>query len=176
MLGAAFARLQADEDVFAQIEISRWARFDYRPHVAIAWALPHSTVVEYRDTSLFLDDGHPHQLGVYVRAGSLRLLVDNRTICSAPASRFVKPSERKYFQVRTETSVPGNNSRAIVSELRLKRDADPAPIAFASRCILHRNRIFWEEQRPGTFVARGAFYPNESTFFSGVTPASRCKI
>jgi hypothetical protein len=165
-----------NEDVFAQIEISRWARFDYRPHVAIAWALPHSTVVEYRDTSLFLDDGHPHQLGVYVRAGSLRLLVDNRTICSAPASRFVKPSERKYFQVRTETSVPGNNSRAIVSELRLKRDADPAPIAFASRCILHRNRIFWEEQRPGTFVARGAFYPNESTFFSGVTPASRCKI
>jgi hypothetical protein len=25
----------------AQIEISRWERFDYRPHVAIAWALPH---------------------------------------------------------------------------------------------------------------------------------------
>jgi hypothetical protein len=42
-------------------------------------------------------------------------------------------------------------------------------------CILHRNGIFWQEQRPGTFAVRGAFYPGESTFFTGVTADSRCK-
>ncbi len=164
-----------NEDVVAQIEISRWARFDYRPHIAIAWALPHSKTVEYKDTDLFVDDGRPHRLGIYVRDGSLRLLVDNRMICTARASLFVSPSERKYFQIRTETSVPGNNSRATVTQLRLKRDPDSTPMAFHSRCILHRNGIFWEETSTGAFDARGAFYPNESTFFTGLTPDSRCK-
>ena len=164
-----------NEDVTAQIEISRWARFDYRPHIAIAWALPGSKTVEYKDTSLFVDDGRPHRLGIYVRDGSLRLLVDDRTVCSAPASRFVSPSERKYFQIRTETSVPGSNSSAVVMQLRLKRDSDSAAIAFVSHCIMHRHGIFWQERSPGTFAARGAFYPSESTFFTGVTPDSRCK-
>ncbi|MGB6987143.1 MAG: hypothetical protein WBD74_14315 [Candidatus Aquilonibacter sp.] len=164
-----------NEDVVAQIEISRWARFDYRPHIAIAWALPHSKTVEYKDTSLFVDDGRPHRLGVYVHDGLLRLLVDDRTICSAPASLFVSPSERKYFQVRTETSTPGTNTHAVVTQLRLKRDTDIAPIAFDSRCIMHRNGIFWQRRSPGTFVARGAFYPEESTLFTGVTPDSRCR-
>ena len=164
-----------NEDVTAQIEISRWARFDYRPHIAIAWALPHSKTVEYKDTSLFVDDGRPHRLGIYVRDGLLRLLVDNRTICSAPAERFVGPAERKYFQIRTETSAQGHNSRAAVTQLRLKRDRDSVPIPFESDCIMHRKGIFWQERSPGTFAARGAFYPNESTFFTGVTPGSRCK-
>ena len=129
-----------NEDAFAQIEISRWARFDYRPHIAIAWALPRSKTVEYKDTSLFLDDGRPHRLGIYVRDGSLRLLVDERTICSAPALLFVSPSEPKYFQIRTETSAPGNNSRAIVTQLRLKRDADGARRVLSQRIdALHRH-------------------------------------
>jgi len=164
-----------DENVTAQIEISRWARFDYRPHIAIAWALPRSKSVEYRDTNLFVDDGRPHRLGIYVRNGLLRLLVDDRTICSAPAARFVSPSERTYFQIRTETSAPGHNSRAAVTQLRLKRDRDRGPVTYDSHCIMHRNGIFWQETRPGTFAARGAFYPNESTFFTGVTSDSRCK-
>ncbi|HTV91806.1 MAG TPA: hypothetical protein VMG98_03730 [Verrucomicrobiae bacterium] len=164
-----------NEDVSAQIEISRWERFDYRPHIAIAWALPRSKTVEYKDTSLFVEDDRPHRLGIYVRAGSLRLVVDDRTICSAPASLFVRPSERKYFQIRTETSVLGRNSGAMVMQLRLKRDADRTPIAFYSHCIMHRNGIFWQERSPGIFAARGAFYPNESTFFTGLTADSRCK-
>ena len=164
-----------NEDVFAQIEISRWARFAYRPHVAIAWALPRSTTVEYKDTDVFVDDGLPHRLGIYVGDGSLRLLLDGRTICSARASLFVSPYERKYFQIRTETNAPGSNSRATVTHLRLKRDSDRAPIAFVSHCILHRNGIFWQTRSPGTFAARGAFYPNESTFFTGITPDSHCK-
>ena len=164
-----------NEKVVAQIEISRWARFDYRPHIAIAWALPNSSTVEYKDTPLFVDDGRPHRLGIYVRDGSLRLLADNRTICSAPASRFVNPSERKYFQIRTETSALGSNGRARVTQVRLKRDTDNAPLAFTSHCIMHRNGIFWQERSLGTFAARGAFYPRESTFFTGLTPGSRCK-
>jgi hypothetical protein len=164
-----------NEDVSAQIEISRWQRFDYRPHVAIAWALPHSKTEEYKDTGIFVDDGRPHRLGIYVRNGSLRLLVDGRTICSAPAALFVSPSERKYFQIRTETSAPGTNTRATVTQLRLKRDTDKTPVAFNSHCIMHRNGIFWQPSSPGSFIARGAFYPNESTFFAGLNPDDRCK-
>lgn len=88
-----------NEDVVAQIEISRWARFDYRPHIAIAWALPHDTTVEYKDTNVFVDDGRPHRLGIYVRDGLLRLLVDNRTICTARAALFVSPSVRSAWSV-----------------------------------------------------------------------------
>jgi hypothetical protein len=164
-----------NEDVVAQIEISRWARFDYRPHIAIAWALPHSKTVEYKDTSLFVDDGRPHRLGIYVRDGLLRLLVDGRTICSAPASLFVSPSERKYFQIRTETAALGRNSGATVSQIRLKRDRDNVAQAFHSDCIMHRNGIFWSRIGAGTFAARGAFYPNEATFFAGVEAGSRCR-
>lgn len=164
-----------NEDVTAQIEISRWQRFDYRPHVAIAWALPHSKSVEYKDTNLFVDDGRPHRLGIYVRDSVLRLLVDGRTICTTRAALFVSPSERKYFQVRTETSTPGTNTHAGVSQLRLKRDTDRAPVTFYSRCIMHRNGVFWQSSAPGAFLARGAFYPNESTFFAGLNPDDRCK-
>jgi hypothetical protein len=62
-----------------------------------------------------------------------------------------------------------------VAQLRLKRDSDHAPVAFESQCIMHRYGIFWQHTSPGTFVARGAFYPNESTFFTGVAPDSRCR-
>jgi hypothetical protein len=165
-----------NEDVTAQIEISRWERFNYRPHIAIAWALPHSKTVEYKDTNLFVNDGRPHRLGIYIRGGSLRLLVDDRTICFAPAALFIKLSERTYFQIRTETSTPGTNTHAIVSQLRLKSDSDNAPVAYNSHCIMHRNGIFWQPMSPGMFDARGAFYPNETTFFTGATSASSCQV
>jgi hypothetical protein len=165
-----------NEDVSAQIEISQWQRFDYRPHVAIAWALPHGASEQYKDTGLFLDDGRPHRLGIYVRGGMLRLLVDNRTICAAPARLFVKPSEPKYFQIRTETSMPGTNGRATVSQIRLKRDTDPHPVTFRSDCIMHRNGIFWQQIAPQVFAVRGAFYPGEATFFTGIDPDKPCRI
>jgi hypothetical protein len=75
-----------NEDVFAQIEISRWARFDYRPHVAIAWALPHSTVVEYRDTSLFLTtDAHIRSVSTFA---------PGRCACSSTTGRFAQRPPR----------------------------------------------------------------------------------
>lgn len=150
-----------------QIEISRWQRFDYRAHVAIAWSSARGTTVEYKDTGMMLDGRVPHRLGIYVRGDRLRLLVDNRVICSTAASPFVSPGERKYFQIRTETSVLGANTRATVSQIRLKRDSESQPSAVRGDCVMHRHGIFWQPARAGGFVARGAFYPGEATFFTG---------
>jgi hypothetical protein len=159
---------------FAQVEISRWERFRYRQHVAIAWALPHTNIVEYRDTGLILADGVPHRLGIYVRDGLLELVVDGRVVCSTQASYFVGSSERKYFQVRTETSVVGSNGNARVSDLRLKRDADAGARPYRTDCVLHRHGIFWTYLGAGRFAARGAFYPQEATYFTGIDPSKSC--
>lgn len=161
---------------FVQIEISRWERFDYREHVAVAWALPHTSVVEYRDTDFMLTDGVPHRLGIAVRNGLLQLIVDGRVVCFTRASYFLGSLERRYFQVRTETSVLGSNSAARVSNLRLKRDADSTAIPYRSDCILHRHGMFWQYVGTADFAARGAFYPNESTFFTGIDPSKACRI
>jgi hypothetical protein len=161
---------------FVQIEISRWERFRYRQHAAVAWALPRSSVVEYRDTGFMLPDGVAHRLGITVRNGLLRLTVDGQVVCSTRASYFVRPSERKYFQVRTETSVVGSNSAAKVSNLRLKRDSDASSLPYQTDCILHRYGLFWEYLGAEGFAARGAFYPNESTFFTGIDPSKPCHI
>jgi hypothetical protein len=161
---------------FVQIEISRWERFDYRAHVAIAWALPHARVVEYRDTGLMLPDGVPHGLGIYVRDRRVQLTVDGRVVCSTQASYFIAPSEPKYFQVRSETSVVGSNGAARVSNLRLKRDADPSARPYPTDCILHRHGIFWTYLGTAGFAARGAFYPEEATYFTGIDPSKRCRI
>jgi hypothetical protein len=161
---------------FVQIEISRWERFHYEQHVAVAWALPHASVVEYRDTGFMLADGVAHRLGISVRNGLLRLTVDGRVVCSTRASYFVDSSERKYFQVRTETSVVGSNGAARVSNLRLKRDSDVIELPYRTDCILHRYGVFWEYRGAAGIVARGAFYPNESTFFTGIDPSKHCRI
>jgi len=161
---------------FVQIEISRWERFRYKQHAAFAWALPHTSVVEYRDTGFMLADGVAHRLGISVRNGLLRLNVDGQVICSTYASYFVGPLERKYFQVRTETSVVGSNSAARVSNLRLKRDFDVSDLPYHTDCILHRYGVFWEYLGGEGFAARGAFYPSESTFFTGVNPSKPCRI
>ena len=157
-----------------QIEISRWKRFNYQQHVALAWSVPHGEV-EYRDTGLLLADGVPHRLGIFVREGLVHLLVDSRDICSTRAAYFVGSSQPKYFQVRTETSVVGSNGHARVWDLRLKRDADAVARPYASDCILHRFGIFWGRVGAGSFVAHGAFYPNEALFFTGADPATSCR-
>lgn len=160
---------------FVQIEISRWQRFDYKAHAAVAWALPHGKVVEYRDTGLMLADGVAHELGIFVYSGLVHLLVDGRVICSARAAAFVTSTEPKYFQVRTETSVVGSNGGAYVSRLLLKRDADRFVLSYVTDCVLHRYGIYWKEIGAGSFAARGAFYPNEALFFTGTDPTARCR-
>jgi len=166
-----------DEDNgLVQIMISRWQRFDYRPHVAIAWGLPHTTTPHYKDTGIMLDES-PHRLGIFVKDGRVRLVVDGRVICSTGASAFVSAKAAKYFQIRTETSVIGRNTRVVVSDIRLKRDNDAKPRPFATDCALHRHGIFFESIGGNAFAARGAFYPDEATFFTGTDPAkpARCR-
>jgi hypothetical protein len=162
-----------ENNAFVQIEISRWKRFSYRQHVAVAWAVPHS-IVEYRDTGMMLADG-PHRLGIDVHHGVLRLLADGHVVCSTRSSSFVSPSQRTYFQVRAETNVLGSNGGARVASLRLKRDTDAVPRAFATDCILHRHGIAWAPMGRGIFAMRGAFYPNEATFFTGLDPDAACR-
>lgn len=159
---------------FVQIEISRWERFGFKPHVGVAWALPRANSVDYRDLGLMLADGVAYRLGIYVDGGLIHLLVDNRSLCSTAASQFVSFSEPKYFQVRTETSVVGSNGRASVSDLRLKRDSDALPRPFQTDCILHRYGVFWQYIRNGRFVAQGAFDPRKTTFFKGIDPTKPC--
>jgi hypothetical protein len=164
-----------EDNGFVQIEISRWERFNYKQHIAVSWSVPHGTVVQHKDTGLMLDDRVAHRLAIAVHGGRVDLRVDGREICSAPASSFVSPGSRKYFQVRSETSVVGRNSNARVSDVHLKRDSDRTPRPFASDCILHRHGIFWEYLDGGRFVARGAFYPNEATYFTGTDFSKPCR-
>jgi hypothetical protein len=126
----------AENNGFVQVEISRWKRFDYKQHVAVAWSVPHGSVVEHRDTGLMLADGVPHRLGIFVRDGLLRMFVDGRLLCSTHASNFVASSERKYFQVRTETSVVGSNGlqvcRTFASNVMLT--SAPGPLRLIAFC------------------------------------------
>lgn len=160
---------------FVQIEISRWERFDYEGHIAIAWALPHSNSVEYRDLRLMTAGGTPHRLGIYVRDGFVYLLVDQHEICSTQASHFVSAAEPKYFQVRTETNVVGSNGNASAYDLRVKRDVDSSPRPYQSDCILHRYGIFWRDAGRGRYTASGAFDPAKATFFTGKNPTKPCR-
>ena len=163
-----------EDNGFVQIEISRWQRFNYRPHIGVAWSVPHGTV-QHKDTGLMLDDRAAHRLAIAVSAGRVDLRADGREICSAPASSFVAPERRKYFQVRSETSVFGRNGSSQVRDIRLKRDSDNAARPFASDCILHRHGIYWEHIGGGRFTARGAFYPDEATYFAGRDPSKPCR-
>jgi hypothetical protein len=163
-----------EDNGFVQIEISRWARFNYKQHVAVSWSVPHG-IVQHKDTGLLLDDRVAHRLAIAVSGGRVDLRADGREICSAPASSFVTPASRKYFQVRSETSVVGRNGNARVSDVHLKRDTDATSRPFASDCVLHRHGIYWEYLGAGKFVARGAFYPNEATYFTGVDPSTPCR-
>jgi hypothetical protein len=164
-----------ENEAYVQVDVSHWRRFDYRPHVAIAWSLPHGASSGYKDTGIMLDD-RPHRLGIAVRGDLLRLLVDGSMICSTRASYFVSTAARTYFQIRTETSAPGTNSGARVANLRLKRDIDTALRPYASDCIMHRHGIFWQYMGAGSYAARGAFYPDEATFFTGLDPETACRI
>jgi hypothetical protein len=162
-----------ENNAFVQIEISRWKRFSYRQHIAVAWSVAHS-IVEYRDTGMMLTDG-PHRLGIDVHHGVVRLLADGHVVCSTRSSSFVSPSQRTYFQVRAETNVLGSNGGARVAALRLKRDTDAAPRGFATDCILHRHGIAWALLGRGRFAMRGAYDPNEATFFTGLDPHTACR-
>ena len=161
---------------FVQIGISRWERFDYGQHVAVAWAFPHTNDVGYKDTGIMLSENTAHRLGIFVRQGRVDLRVDGRVICSSDVLAFVAAGEPKYFQIRTETGEIGRNSRASVTDIRLKRDADSSSRPYATDCVLHRYGIFWESTGARAFATRGAFYPNETTFFTGIDPAKppRC--
>lgn len=159
---------------FVQIETSRWDRFAYKQHAAVAWAVPHASVVEYRDLGLALADDKPHRLGIFVWDGSVHLLVDRRIICSTRASYFVADSEPKYFQIRTETSAIGTNTGARLADIRLKRDGDAFSRPYTSDCVLHRFGIFWEPVGHHSYAARGAFYPSETVYFTGLDPSQPC--
>lgn len=159
-----------------QLEETRWQRFGYALHVAVAWGRPHTTTIFYKDLPIMLSDSAPHRLGMSVRRGRLSLIVDGRAICTTRASYFVSGPERKYFQVRDETGAIGRNGNAVVSDLRLKRDNDAALHAFRSDCILHRFGIFWASTgRHGEFASRGAFYPTEALYFTGRQADQPCK-
>jgi hypothetical protein len=160
---------------YVQIETSRWQRFGYAQHVAVAWGVAHTNDVEYRDLGLMLADNVPHRLGIYVSNGLIHLLVDGRVVCSTRASYFVAPLGPKYFQMRTETGVVGSNTRARLSDVRLKRDGDVVARPYASDCVLHRYGIFWESVGHGSYLARGAFYPSEALFFTGLDPSTPCR-
>lgn len=161
---------------FVQVEISHWARFDYRGHVAIVWALPHTTTVQYRDTGLFVSDKSSSLLSIMVRDQIVHLAVNGRDVCSTAATPFVSSSEQKYFQIRTETGLEGDNTGARVSNLRLKRDGDTALKPFASHCLFHGWGVSWKPTATNTFKAVGAFYPGEARFFTGLMPDTACKI
>jgi hypothetical protein len=160
---------------FAQVEVSHWRRFDYKGHIAIAWALPNTSDIQYRDTGLLVRDGASVDIGIAVKAGILHMLVDGKDICSTSASQFVSPKETKYFQVRTETAAVGHNSGARVTSLALKRDSSANLEAFQTNCILHGYGIYWEPLSSGSFVARGSFYATEDSFFTGLESESQCK-
>jgi len=165
----------AEDNGFVQIEISRWKRFDYKQHAAVSWSVPHGTP-EHRDTGLMLDDATPHRLGISVAAGMVQLLVDSRVLCSTRSAYFVRAGAPKYFQVRTETGVEGANGDTRAADLRLQRDVDRTPQPYQTTCILHRHGIFWERRGGGAFAVRGAFYPDEATFFTGADASKPCTI
>ncbi len=163
-----------DRYAFAQIEVSRYERFDYRAHVAVVWELPNGSSEGYKDLGMMLSDA-PHRLGAYVREQTLYLSVDGRPVCSTAAVNFVSPSEAKYFQVRTETSVVGSNGGATTWDLRVKRDDDLVPRAYQTDCILHHHGISWRYVGSGRFVASGAFDPSAPHIFAGLDPTKPCR-
>lgn len=159
-----------------QIEVSRYQRFDYRAHVAIVWSLPHDANVEYRDTGLMIRDGATARLGIAVHGGLIHLQLNGKDVCTTGAAQFVSASERKYFQVRTETAAEGHNTSAVASNLRLKTDAELRTHPFRAHCKLQMRGVSWQRMGSGSFEARGAFYPNEASLFTGLEPGSTCKI
>ncbi len=161
---------------FVQIEVSHYPRFKYRGHIAIVWSVPHGKIVQYRDTGLMVRDRTSVTLGIGVSGGRVHLLMNGHEVCSTGAGQFVNSGERKYFQVRTETAAEGRNTASRVSDIGIKRDSDVRVRRFSSDCILHMKGIYWSPMPAGSFAARGAFYPSEATFFTGLAPDTQCRI
>jgi hypothetical protein len=162
---------------FVHLMLVRNKRFDFAEHVAVGWAFPYGTSVEFKDTNLvYPDDRLSHRLGIGVAGGIVSLYVDGARICSARADHFVQPNEAKYFQVRTETDGIGRFGSGTVRAITLKRDTDPAALPYESRCEFHGWGVSWLPERAGTFRVAGAFYPTEATFFDGILPDTKCRI
>ncbi len=159
---------------FVQVMLIRWKRFNFSQHIAIAWAYPEG-IVQLKDTDLAYPDRHSsHRLGIGVAGRLLSLYVDGSAICTASSDHFVRPNAAKYFQIRTETNQVGFAGSGTVRVVKLKRDSDVSPKLYESHCEFHGYGVSWVPLGGGAFRVAGAFYPNEATYFSGITPDSKC--
>src|ERR1700722_3303517 len=64
---------------FVQINLLRWARFNYRPEVAFTWAGRDGKLI-YADSSIFLDERVPHTFGIAVSGPRLTMSVDHHNV------------------------------------------------------------------------------------------------
>lgn len=160
---------------WVQIMLVREPRFDYRAHVAVAWGLPHTSVVYFKDTGIAYSDDRPHRLGISVAKDKLLLWVDGRELCSTSAAQFASSRERKYFQVRSEVGVIGSAGAGTVRDIRLKTDVDRSLMPLTIACEMRRHGVAWYETGPGMFDVRGAYYANEATIFTGTDPNAPCR-
>ena len=164
-----------ENGAFVQIEVSHWKRFRYAGHLGIAWAVADSHAINYRDTPLKVSSGSDVYLGIAVKSGVLKLSVNGRSICSATAAEFVAVNERKYFQIRTETTAIGRNTGAKVLEVLFKRDQDLTLNPYPTQCIFEGRGVRWGWVTGVAFDAQDAYQSAGRTLFTGVAPNSACK-
>lgn len=168
-------KVMGDDRIFVSLMLIRNKRFDFAQHIAVAWATPGAADVSYRDTNLvYPDPGNSHRLGIGVKRNVLSLYVDGHTVCTTHTDRFVRPNAIKWFQVRTETNVPGQASSGTVRFIALKRDADSALTPFSIHCEWHGSGLSWTSEGAGSFRTSGAFRPNEKTYTDGAKPGAKC--
>ncbi len=168
-------KVMGNDRIFASLMLMRNKRFNFAEHTAVAWATPGAADVSYKDLNLvYPDPGGLHRLGIGVTRNLLSLYVDGRTVCTTRSDRFVKPDEIKWFQIRTETNAPGQQSSGTVRSIELKRDDDPWPNAFPIHCEWHGSGLSWSPVGDGSFRTGGAFHPNKKTYIDGAKPGAKC--
>jgi len=157
-----------------QLMLIRQKRFNYRPDIAVSWAVPHSAGV-FKDTGIVYGNDSPHLLGIFVANGAISLRVDGRTVCSALAATFFAPERKKFIEIRSEAAIVGSAGAGTVSDIRYKSDVDEALRPYTIACEMRRHGVAWVETRPGVFDVRGAYYPDEATLFTGTDPNAPCR-
>jgi hypothetical protein len=151
-----------EDYAFIQVMLVRERRFDFADHVAVAWALPYSSKVVFKDTNLLYRDNDPsHRLGIRVIGGALTLYVDGSVLCTARSDHFVRSGSAKYFQIRTETDVPGFFGSGTVRDIALKTDAEKAPRPFRSDCEFHGYGVSWIALGRGAYRSQAITMPTK---------------
>ena len=159
---------------FVQVNLLRWARYDFRNEIALTWALPDGRLT-YRDTGLFVDDG-PHQLAIAVKHSNVVFIVDGKPICTAPEKAFfTNPKQRLYYQIGTEASHPGDVVAGTVSRVMLKNDGDAKPYPYQVTCVYRGLGTSWEPEGRGRFRAEGVDDPTAPMMnFEGLHHGQPC--